>query len=956
MIENEKKEYHPKSKLLMRILLAGVIAIIIISFIWGIYLFRIMIGMEKSLPVNRLNQYEFLASTESLLYTMKQDIFELSVKQDLFTAGKLKIAIAKTNTTLSQVTNSDVQLPEILDPLFGELNEIISDIMILSDEELTSEGFKSILFKNRLEYVISEFHNYILQLNRESLYRLDLQSLKLISLRNQLTVTFILFIISFIIMIILIQNQMKMLQFLAGANIKIESATKSKSAFLANMSHEIRTPLNAIMGLTYLLTQTKLDRHQIDYLKKINSSAELLLNVINDILDFSKIEAGKLNMEITDFYLEDVLNKLGDTVSMKIDKKNLEFILNTAPETPEELVGDPLRLRQVLLNLVSNAIKFTESGEIIVSVKLLREEEKKVLLQFEVRDTGIGLTKEQIGNLFKAFNQADPSTTRKYGGSGLGLIICKRLVSMMKGKIWLESEPGKGSVFRFTAQFGRHESKRPLPGMWAQNFGNMKALVIDDSKTARTTIKRILESIKLRVVTASSGPEALDIIERETKLNRGFDIIFTDLKMPEMDGLETAQKIREKNPTSRAPVIIMITAYGKKEILDKSFDREINGFITKPVSPSTMLDSIMTAFGKQESLREDQSLQTIKNDDGIISLEGAEVLLAEDNEVNQLVAKELLKSIGIKVTIAQNGSETLELIKKSSFDAILMDVQMPVMDGFTATKRIREMDSPYNTIPIIALTAHAMAGDREKSISAGMDDHLTKPLDPEELFQVLYKWIKSEQENRRTILPPIEPKSTDNFFPEFQGLDANGGLKRIGGNHESYYTLLLNFMERYSRSLIDIAESLKSENRQSTVNKIHTLKGVTGNIGAVELYETLKALEKSVSSDKKKKITSLLEVAENNYTQLTHSIEEILSQRPDQIEPPLLNNNVREAFSELKRLLEENSFNAKETLNNLKKLLLSSDFDREMSSLETHVGRYEFKEAINIVDKILERI
>jgi signal transduction histidine kinase/DNA-binding response OmpR family regulator len=560
---------------------------------------------------------------------------------------------------------------------------------------------------------------------------------------------------------------LNMMEDLNEARNEAEDATKAKSEFLANMSHEIRTPMNAIMGMAHLAMKTDLTAKQYDYLKKVDISAKSLLGIINDILDFSKIEAGKMDMESVDFQLEDTLDNISTLVGIKTQEKGLELLFKTDPTVPTALVGDPLRLGQILINLSNNAVKFTDTGEIVVSTELVKKDGAQVTLEFSVQDTGIGMTEKQAAKLFQPFAQADSSTTRKYGGTGLGLTISKRLAEMMDGEIWVESEQGRGSTFSFTANFGLSELR------------GMKVLVVDDNATSRDIFQEMLESFSFEVSVAASGQEGIAELESAGK-DKPFELVIMDWKMPDMDGIEASQQIKDHKSLSKIPPIIMVTAYGREEVMQQAEKVGLEGFLLKPVNPSMLFDSIMQAFGEavpetsRVAQRHEQEAEALKH------IRGAHVLLVEDNEINQQVATEILEGAGLNVTLATNGQEAVNAVKENKYDAVLMDVQMPVMDGYTATRTIREWElkatepkdknqdsalSPQSSdLPIIAMTAHAMAGDEDKSLQAGMNGHVTKPIDPDQLFATLQKWIKPLAE--RTVVQksqirdePAEPAS-----------------------------------------------------------------------------------------------------------------------------------------------------------------------------------------------------
>jgi PAS domain S-box-containing protein len=649
---------------------------------------------------------------------------------------------------------------------------------------------------------------------------------------------------------------------LRQAQAAAEAASRAKGDFLANMSHEIRTPMNAILGMAHLALKTELTEKQRDYLDKINMAGNSLLGIINDILDFSKIEAGKLAMEALPFNLDEVLDNLASLVTLKAhEKEGLEVLFNTGPEVPRALVGDPLRLGQVLINLANNAVKFTERGEIVVSSELVRAGEKTAEIKFAVRDTGIGLTEEQQARLFKSFSQADTSTTRKFGGTGLGLAISKRLVELMGGRIWVESAPGKGSTFCFTAVFGIGKEEFRTRHTPPPDLRGLKTLVVDDNSTSRDILQGMLESFSFEVALAASGEEGLTEFEKSIA-DGGYDLVVMDWKMPGIDGIETARRIKKLAGPSRMPRIVMVTAYGREEIMRQAEKMALDGFLIKPVSPSVMFDTIMQAFGKEalqpRRARDEKGLPATATE----GLAGANVLLVEDNEINQQVALEILSGAGLKVTVASNGQEALEAASTRAFDAVLMDVQMPVMDGYTATRKIRELEAKRpatSRLPIIAMTAHAMAGDHEKSIAAGMDDHVTKPIDPAQLFGTLARWIRPENLGSPRRQKPAEasPASTrpqgqepapaepilPDALPEF---DLAEGLQRLMGNRALYHKLLSNFAIQYSGAAADLRSALNAGNFEHAHGLVHAIKGVAGNLAAKDLQTQSVALEKLV--------------------------------------------------------------------------------------------------------------
>ncbi len=620
-----------------------------------------------------------------------------------------------------------------------------------------------------------------------------------------------------------------------------DNANKAKSEFLANMSHEIRTPMNAILGMNYLISKTSLDEKQRDFNNKIETSAKNLLRIIDDILDFSKIEAGKLTLEVTHLYLEELIADIAATVNIKLQKKpEVELVTYIDPKIPPVLMGDSVRLRQVLLNLTDNAAKFTEKGEIKIEVTAVQKMSYGAILRFSVKDSGIGLSEEAIKNLFQPFQQADVSTTRKYGGTGLGLAICRNIVHLMDGELTVKSVTGQGSDFIFNAYFSLEDNMNNHIDT-IENIIGLNALLVDDSESARMVLNEMLTSLGFNVTVAKNGAEALEKFENHIDKNP-FSLIVTDWQMPGMDGLELVNELKKQH-AGEIPAVLMVTAYGLDTVRKAARDHEVDGLIIKPVNPSALYDSVNKILQLGKKKVEAHKLNKQNDTDHKSVLEGKRILLVEDNEINMELAMELLKDVGILCDSAWNGSEAIEKLKESNFDLVLMDIQMPIMDGLTASRKIRE-ELNNKDLPVLAMTAHAMKGEREKSLAAGMNDHITKPIDPEFLYMTLRKFLapqsvnaqQKENTREKVVVEPI----VNNI--NIDGIDTITGLRRAAGKEEVYLKLLRTFIENYGNFKAK-AVQLHAQNRlDETGMLLHTLAGVSGNIGITEVYKLAQQL------------------------------------------------------------------------------------------------------------------
>ena len=627
-----------------------------------------------------------------------------------------------------------------------------------------------------------------------------------------------------------------------------EAATQTKSEFLANMSHEIRTPMNGVIAATDLALSEELSPKVKHYMKIIHSSAYSLLGIINDILDFSKIEADKLNLEKRSFWLDDVLYSVMDVFLHKAAEKRIEIVVDIDDEIPEALIGDSLRLQQILKNLVDNAIKFTDRGGVIlVGVKVLKESLDQTILKFFVQDTGVGIAPEHLPKLFKPFCQADASTTRKYEGTGLGLCICKQLVNMLDGDIWVESEVGKGSVFSFTASFGRQITQRQRKLIAPPDMKGLHVLVVDDCAVSREIMQKMLESFDFRVESVSSGEESLNILKENQTRKEPFELVMIDWLMPGLDGIETSRRIRMELKLT-IPIILM-TAFGKE---NERLDAErvgINGFLTKPIYQSELFNAIMDAFGKEARITTRPEIPIItKASIYKKRLQGIRILVAEDNTTNQEIALAILEGAGIVAEIADNGKKAVEAVRKGRFDAVLMDIQMPEMDGYDATRAIRE-DPKFKSLPIIAMTAHAMEGDEEKCLEAGMNGYVSKPINQDRLFHTIWKSLKHKERLPQTGKPediPEKPSIETGELPAtLPGINIQDTLKALNIGADVFKRILIGFLNNNKDAANNIKDVFEKKDWESLVHLAHSLKGSAGNIGANDLQDAAFQLEKA---------------------------------------------------------------------------------------------------------------
>lgn len=664
-----------------------------------------------------------------------------------------------------------------------------------------------------------------------------------------------------------------------------EQATKAKSSFLANMSHEIRTPMNAVMGLSHLLSRTSLTAQQQDYTDKITQASQNLLGILNDILDFSKIEAGKLSIESTPFNLQDIIDGLVGIIGLKCQEKNLEFILSQGTDVPMMLIGDPLRLHQILLNLCSNAVKFTHHGEVRVDIQVARFNRQRVVLRFSVADTGIGMSPAQQHNLFAAFSQADSSITRKYGGTGLGLSITKRLVEIQGGTIWLDSQQDIGTTFFFTLELGlQADQAQPQSLAAPQILRDKRALVADDNEAMREVMARYMEHFGLQVDRVSCGQDSLKALESHPPDH--YSLFLIDYQMPDQDGLKTIRAIREQTGPQSDAVFILVTAFGDELSPDILETNGVDALLSKPVSQSRLFDTLMAVLG--EELRPSKTGGTAldKLSAELHALGKIRILLVEDNEINRQVAREVLEAEGLEVQEALDGQQAIQAVQDAAKaltppDLILMDLQMPVLDGYSAAEEIRK-DQAFGSIPILAMTADAMAGVEEQVYKAGMNGYITKPIVIEHLFQTMLNLLDSrgqgidslEIQEDRAEDTSMDIRDNSPAVPNLPAVDKAGAIRRLQGNYKLYQRLLRTFYTTYQGFTERYQSLANSSDPKARIREVHTLKGILGTLGARELQSEVAALNEALQTTPDAKgVEKLEETMLQGITSIIESLE-----------------------------------------------------------------------------------
>jgi PAS domain S-box-containing protein len=781
---------------------------------------------------------------------------------------------------------------------------------------------------------------------------------------------------------------------LIQAKHKAETANQSKGEFLAKMSHEIRTPIHAVTGITHLLKQTPLTVKQTDYIHKIEVASDNLLNIINDILDFSKIEAGKLILEHTVFKLDTVIDNAVSLNLVRAKEKSLEMVINIDPEVPALLIGDSFRLGQILTNLLSNAVKFTHQGEVMIGVDLLRQTTEKADLCFRVKDTGIGMSRKQQKTVFGAFNQADSSTTRQYGGTGLGLTISKQLIELMGGTFEIESLPDAGTTVSICLSFDYPEeqilpirfSSDRLKGVLIlppsrvikytsqspRRLKGYRVLAVDDNRSTLEAMRNILCSFSFDVTVASSGQEAINILRGNSDgHDRPYNLMIIDWKMPDTDGIETIKTIQKDRKIRVKPDVILMSAFEDAQFQKNARSAGVRHLLEKPFSYSTLFDKVIQVFEKdfKASYKPDQ--HSDQSEYSLEDLAGSHILVVEDNEINRQVSRELLVQAGFQVTLAGDGREAFQqyIIDPDLYNLILMDIQMPVMDGYEAARQIRlwEKENLIKTgsapaqVPIVAMTADVMNQVKAECIQSGMNDYISKPVNPVELYKSLYRWIRPGTPSAESTARKDHQHDADgrmNSLRQLKTIDIQDGLKRINQNRTLYCRLLNQFYQNHYNFLEELDHSLKTDPKQAAFI-VHSLKGVSGNLGAKQLYEAAKLVDKDFKDQMETIPKEHIERLSHAFKAVFHEIAGLdLQSRfpaPDQTGEVVHPRRLNRELAKLSTFLTENDTDAIELIEALLQLNLTPEFRDELNALCQFASGYEFESALGELEKIKTR-
>ncbi|MFK4825863.1 response regulator [Paenochrobactrum sp. BZR 588] len=735
-----------------------------------------------------------------------------------------------------------------------------------------------------------------------------------------------------------------------------EAAYEAKGIFLANMSHEIRTPMNAILGFCHLIMRTDLNEKQRDYMSKISGAGSSLLRLINDILDFSKNEAGKLTLERRSFNLRNAIDNQIFLVTNEADKKSVKLKTLIAPDVPTKVIGDELRFNQVLMNIVSNAIKFSENGNVTVEVKLNQPANEKVSLAVSVTDTGIGLTEEQQKNLFSSFAQADSSTTRRFGGTGLGLIISKQIVEQMSGKIEVKSELGQGSTFTFTIVFDSAENEKREVTALPTHIQALRVLVADDNPASREILQSIFASWSMKIDLVASGEEVIGALLNHQNSNTPYDLLLLDWKMPGMDGLNTLKVMHSNTQINQFPHVILISAYGREQFEQEAEQSGVTSFLTKPIEETLLLSTICNLFADDKTTNDTQTLTTPTVS---AKSQGKQILLVEDNAINQEIAAELLMDAGLNVDTADNGLIAVEMVKANpdKYQVILMDVQMPVMDGIEATKTIRQTIAS-DRLPIIALTAHAYEEERNKCFNAGMNDHVSKPIDPQLLVKTLDKWLHANvaPTGQTSAAPATVARTEENLPDELSPFDIKAALVRVNGKRSLLRKLIINFADSFENVVKELKDKQLANDMEPARRQAHTLKGVAASLELAQVSKAAHQLELAYAAQDLSNIETLLS---NLETFILPALTAARSLQPSQQQNSIVKitglnfDDCMNDTSVLRELLVKRSLRARSQFEELAKKLNTATTDMPLLSVKQAIDKLDYDQALKVLDQLL---